>query len=355
MDRDRWREAVFARDGHACVRCGRRAGDVKLDAHHLMERRLFGAPGEPLPGGYAQANGVTLCDASAADGGPSCHMLAEGCVVLPDELRAMAGIDQVVLPVQLLADEQWDKWGSPVLADGTRGTGELFWEEPVQKVLRQMGTIDLYRTKVKHSRTPHAPWSPNHDDDDILLDTTAAFDGREVVVTEKLDGENCSVYRDAIHARSLDSGYHQSRTWVRALQARVGYELPAGWRLVGENMQAVHSVRYEKLPGYFLLFAIFDERNVCLAWDEVLEWAQLLELPTVPVIWRGTWDEQQARQAAEQFRSPYTDESEGYVIRVADAFAYRQFGELTAKVVRKNHVRTDQHWMAQEMVQNGLA
>lgn len=348
-----WRDAVFSRDGSACVRCGR--SDVELDAHHLMERRLFSAPGEPHRGGYALSNGVTLCDAPAPDGGPSCHLLAEGCVSLPDELRSMANIDEVVLPIQLLADERYDKWGNPLLADGTRGIGEMFWSEQAQKVLGQCGMLTLYRTRVKHARTAHLPWSPNRDDDDLLLDGASAFQGRDVVVTEKLDGESCSIYRDAVHARSVNSGYHPSRTWVSALQARVGHELPAGWRLVGENLQAVHSVAYRNLPGYFLLFAIFDDRNQCLSWDDTVEWAALLEVDLVPVIWRGRWNEERMRAAADAYRSPYTDESEGYVARVAAAFDYCDFGNVVGKSVRKDHVRTDLHWMSQAMVLNGLA
>lgn len=41
----------------------------------------------------------------------------------------------------------------------------------------------------KYPRTPHLPWSGTISDDDKKLDSVKSFIGREVIVTEKLDGE----------------------------------------------------------------------------------------------------------------------------------------------------------------------
>lgn len=48
LTRDQFREGVFARDAHRCVFCGRTAAETpegKLDAHHIIERRLWGDGG----------------------------------------------------------------------------------------------------------------------------------------------------------------------------------------------------------------------------------------------------------------------------------------------------------------------
>jgi 5-methylcytosine-specific restriction endonuclease McrA len=59
--RTRFREAVFARDGHACRICKRHDGP--LDAHHITNRHF-------MPnGGYVVENGITLCE--------DCHLKAE--------------------------------------------------------------------------------------------------------------------------------------------------------------------------------------------------------------------------------------------------------------------------------------
>lgn len=209
--------------------------------------------------------------------------------------------------------------------------------------------------KIKYPRTHHLPWSLGATDDDKTLSSTDHFTGREVVVTEKMDGENTTIYAGgACHARSLDSKAHPARTWVRALAATVGREIPAGWRVCGENLYARHSIGYDGLPTYFMVFGIYDGDNRCLSWDETLEWCSLLGLTPVPVRYRGVWDEK-AIKACHTGTSACGGIQEGYVVRVADAFGYDDFNTSVAKFVRKNHVTTDTHWMHAAVVPNKVA
>lgn len=206
-------------------------------------------------------------------------------------------------------------------------------------------------SRHKYPRTPHLPWSPGATADDVYLLNVSVFVGRQVVVTEKMDGENTSLYADHVHARSLDSAHHPSRTAVKQLQARIGASLPDGWRLCGENLQAVHSLAYSDLEAWFLLYSVWDETNTCLGWDITVEWAALLDVPTVPVLWRGVWDEKAVRRLStslDLFRQ------EGLVVRLADAFAYADFGRSVAKWVRSGHVTTDAHWLSRPVVPNGV-
>lgn len=339
LSRDAWREAVFTRDGRECVICSAPA----VDAHHIIERKLW------PDGGYFVDNGASLC--------AHCHLRAERTLLSCEELREAAGIMNTLLPPQFELDEQIDKWGNRLGTDGRRYPGELFYEEQVQKVLGEAKLLDTFSTKFKHPRTPHLPGSPGATADDIELVDLSVFEGREVVVTSKLDGECTTIGRTVedvyCHARSLDSGYHPSRTWVRGLAPSIGWELPIGWRVVGENLQAVHSVRYHSLPGYFLAFAVINDRNEFLSWAETEDWCHLLGISTVPVLYRGLWDEDKVR-ACWPGKDPYTNDQEGYVVRLADSFPYRHFGRSTAKFVRADHVQTDQHWLEQEMVENEL-
>ena len=202
----------------------------------------------------------------------------------------------------------------------------------------------------KYPRTRHLPWSPGATRDDLVAEGIEAFIGQRVVATEKMDGENTTLYRDHTHARSVDSRHHPSRDWVKALQGRVGHLIPEGWRLCGENLYARHSIAYAELPSYFMLFSVWDERNRCLDWDSTREWAELLELELVPTIFDGIYDETWFRALELDLEL-----SEGYVIRLASSFARADFGASVAKWVRSNHVQTDQHWMQQAVVPNGLA
>lgn len=209
--------------------------------------------------------------------------------------------------------------------------------------------------KTKYPRTFHLPWTEAATSDDKTLsveDVAQMFEGRRVIETEKVDGENTTIYSDGkCHARSLDSGYHPSRAWVRRLAAEVGPQLPEGWRVCGENLYARHSIGYTQLPSYFLVFGIYNQDNICLSWDDTIEWATLLGLQTVPVLYDGLWNEKAVR-AAWKGLSTFGNEGEGYVVRIADAFHYDDFNRSVGKFVRHGHVQTDEHWMNGPVVKN---
>ena len=67
--------------------------------------------------------------------------------------------------------------------------------------------------KVKYPRTPHLMWSKAISKDDRKLSSVAHFHGKEIVMSEKMDGENSNLMRNCIYARSLDSVDHPSRHW----------------------------------------------------------------------------------------------------------------------------------------------
>ncbi|MGW0939199.1 RNA ligase family protein [Streptomyces sp. NPDC002666] len=205
--------------------------------------------------------------------------------------------------------------------------------------------------RTHYPRTPHLPWSPGATSDDVRLADLAGLTGSEVVVTEKLDGENTTLYADGLHARSLDSAHHPSRGWVKALQGRVGPRIPAGWRICGENMFARHSIPYEDLASHFYGFSVWDG-EVCLDWDLSVDFLRDLGIPTPPVLWRGVFDAR-AEKALRALK-PDTLRQEGYVVRPAESFPAVAFKRRVAKWVRPGHVTTDTHWMHAAVVENGL-
>ncbi|MER7465881.1 RNA ligase family protein [Streptomyces sp. NPDC097981] len=202
--------------------------------------------------------------------------------------------------------------------------------------------------RTHYPRTPHLPWSPGVAADDVRAAGLAGLAGREVVVTEKLDGENTTLYADGLHARSLDSGHHPSRAWVKGLQSRIGAGIPAGWRVCGENMYARHSIPYEDLDGWFYGFSVWDGEH-CLDWDRTVRFLHGLGVPTPRVLWRGVFDGRVLRRLRLD-----TARQEGYVVRTVAGFARADFGRYVAKWVRGGHVQTDTHWMYAQVVPNGL-
>lgn len=208
-------------------------------------------------------------------------------------------------------------------------------------------------TYNKYPRTSHLIWSPGVSEDDIIADTLSQFENNEVVVTVKLDGENSNLYRDHYHARSINSGHHPSRNWIKKLHASICSDIPENIRICGENMYATHSIHYKNLSTYFYVYSIWDnESNVCLSWNETIEWCSLLGLEHVPVLYRGVWNEELIKGLYQPTFEG--NEMEGYVVRLASSFKYEDFQKSMAKFVRKNHVQTDRHWMKQKIVPNEL-
>lgn len=201
----------------------------------------------------------------------------------------------------------------------------------------------------KYPRTPHLGSSPGASSDDVW--SQAHFSEQDIVITEKMDGENTTLYSDHLHARSLDSRHHPSRSWVKGLHQRIKHLIPKGWRICGENCYARHSIEYKALESYFLVFSIWDEQNMCLSWAQTKEWCALLGLAHVPVLYEGPWATQCVAQVLDTMN---LDEQEGVVVRVTQSFSFEQFGTHLAKWVRPNHVRTSTHWMLEQVHPNGL-
>lgn len=289
-------------------------------------------------------NGATLCEI---------HHIEAETTELPCELiRAAAKIDCIVLPEDYYPDHEYTKWGDVVLPNGNRMKGPLFFDDSVQKILKQGPYFDRYINYIKYPRTKHCVWSQGQTKDDKTLENMQHFENKEVVVTEKYDGENTQIYKDYIHARSIDGRDHWSRPWVKNLQAKIGYEIPDGWRLAGENLYAKHSIKYSGLKSYFYLFSIWDDTNFCLSWDETVEYASILGLETVPVIYRGIYDEKAIRAL---YHDSKREKMEGYVIRLADGFKYLDFSKSLCKYVRSSHVDpSNHHWMFTATEKNEL-
>lgn len=192
-------------------------------------------------------------------------------------------------------------------------------------------------------------------------ETHAFFQSHEIVVTEKMDGEATTFYSDGFtHARSIDSKSHPSRDYVKELAARIGPELPVNMRVSGENLLATHSINYTALPSYFMVYNMWVN-NDCLAWDETVEWAELLDLTVVPVLYRGMWPGREAihdlwLEHKAIMEGTHGQTSEGYVVRSTAGFARESFGSHVFKWVRPNHVQTGSstHWMFNVMTRNEL-
>lgn len=349
LSRNAFRQAVFERDGHRCVLCGVRPEDTKegkLDAHHILERRLFTADDEK--GGYFLSNGASVCE--------PCHLLCEQTVISTDRVREAAGITRVIIPSYFYDDQEYEKWGNTVLPNGTRSPGPLFYDESVQKVLAQGGMLGMFTRYVKHPRLSHLPWSPGMNSDDRRIETLDRLMGAEVVVTEKMDGEQTTIYNDYLHARSIDGPHHESRNWVKNFASQWQFQLAENERICGENVFAQHSIIYGEdnpLKSYFYGFSMWQDDRI-LSWDEMTENFAILGIEPVPVLYRGPFSEEVIKGLYDEKKD--WDTREGYVVRLASDFRLGDFKHSVAKYVRKGHVQTAKHhWRSQRVIPNHVS
>lgn len=198
----------------------------------------------------------------------------------------------------------------------------------------------------KYGRTYHFPFSPGATSDDRILADWKGIAHHQLVMTEKLDGENTCLKTSGVYARS-HAAVNQNPwarnmwpIWERTKSALGNLEV------FGENLYGIHSIEYQQLPYHFFVFAIRDG-DQWLSWEEILFYAELLELPTVPVFELGYFeaaDIEPLIQTRLAEGSAFGGPCEGFVFRNYDSFGVDDFIHNVLKYVRENHVTTDEHW-----------
>jgi hypothetical protein len=201
----------------------------------------------------------------------------------------------------------------------------------------------------KYNRTYHLPWSPGSTNDDRISNNVESLLGIEIVITEKLDGENTGMEDEGVYARSHAA--FTTSAWSREVRQlhkiKVEGQLGEDVFLFGENMEGIHSIEYTNLDSYFYIFGVRDN-GVWIPWYQVEEYSYLLDIPTVPVLFKGVINTQkELKELVNNLVSKPSElggQREGIVIRNAGAFDNEDFKDNVMKWVRAGHVTTDVHW-----------
>lgn len=188
---------------------------------------------------------------------------------------------------------------------------------------------------------------------DKVLKDTHHFDGMNVVVTEKMDGENTTIYRNAYHARSLDSKHREYHSYLlNRILPNMQWQIPDNWRVCGEYLYAKHSIKYEALEDYFLAFSVWNDKNECLSWSDTYDFCYGADICCmVPILYEGLYSDEKIKELAQ---TVVERGGEGIVVRNWDSFRYEDFNKNVAKYVRKGHVQTENHWSFSKVEINGL-
>lgn len=213
----------------------------------------------------------------------------------------------------------------------------------------------MNETAIKYPKTFHLPFSKSLKNDDRRMVNEQSLNGKDVIVTIKMDGENTSMYRDGLHARSLSSSHHPSRSVVKGLHAQIKNAIPEGWRICGENMYAKHSIHYTNLESFFYVFSVWNEKNEALSYLDTKYFCKDLGLTHVEVVdCILDFAKEEGMSSLEKIYEEVVKKGhEGIVVRNAKSFHYKDFQDNLVKAVRENHVQTDVHW-SKEWIPNLL-
>lgn len=200
----------------------------------------------------------------------------------------------------------------------------------------------------KYPRTYHFSFSEGATSDDKITEDDFILKNKKIVITEKMDGENTTIYNNYWHARSLTSSHQEYHSKLIRRMQEFQYLIPDNLRICGEDLCVKHSIYYDNLPDIFLAFSVW-ENEICYSWEDTLEICDMLEIKTVPVLYEGDFDLDLIKEIAKKV---VKEGKEGIVVRSFDKFLYKDFSKNVMKFVRKNHVQTDKHWSKGEIIYN---
>jgi hypothetical protein len=130
--------------------------------------------------------------------------------------------------------------------------------------------------------------------------------------------------------------------------AIVKHDIPKGMVIYGEWMYAVHSIEYDNLDDYLMIFAVYD--NKWLSWNDVVDWSNLLNLHHVPVVKKNIvfkTEQEMQNITTKLAQKAISQGHEVIVLRLSNSF--KDFSKSTAKYVREGHVQTNKHWKFQKI------
>lgn len=174
----------------------------------------------------------------------------------------------------------------------------------------------------------------------------------KVAITEKMDGANTGIYKIKGQTylqkkgSNIDTSHPQFRffanEWYYNNKDKID-KLPDNMVYYGELLRCVHTVFYNKLPDWWLVFDIYDlNKQKYLSWDEVVFICKEAGLCTVPFLYEGRLRGKDDLLKLMPTYSKYGDVAEGIVVK-----NYCQ--QVRGKFVKQNFLKSieeiDIHWL----------
>ena len=177
-------------------------------------------------------------------------------------------------------------------------------------------------------------------------------------VFEKIDGANTGIYRSKGQTylqkkgSNVDMSHPQfsffQNEWFFANKEKID-NLPDNIVVYGELMRCVHTINYDSLPDWFLVFDIFDlKENKFMEWYKVEQICRDVGLHTVPLLYKGKIESKDQLLGMVPRESAFGDIAEGIVVK-----NYRQ--QVMGKYVKAEFLKsidTSGFWKNKKIVLN---
>jgi ATP-dependent RNA circularization protein (DNA/RNA ligase family) len=213
--------------------------------------------------------------------------------------------------------------------------------------------------------TPHIAWlgeGQPRDDKVLAPHEVNALLAGNVLVEEKLDGANLGISLDPDGAlRAQNRGQYLAEpytgqfsrlsSWLAQHRWALSEALDKDWILFGEWCAAKHSLDYESLPDWFVIFDVYDRAQQRF-WSSARRntLAAELNLICVPSVFQGKASLQQLEALLKSSQSRYRKgPPEGLVVRHES----EQWCESRAKLVSPEFTQTiSEHWRSRAIEWN---
>lgn len=216
--------------------------------------------------------------------------------------------------------------------------------------------------------TPHIAWlgegQPRddkvlaaHEVTDLLADTVwveEKLDGANLGISLRADGTLRAQNRGQYLLEPYAGQFSRLNSWLAQHQWAFAQVLNADLIVFGEWCAAKHSLDYESLPDWFLVFDVYDRRHQRF-WSSARRNALVAELGlvTVPVLFEGPASLPELEMLLKQSTSRYRSGApEGLIIRKESD----QWCDSRAKLVRAEFTQTiGEHWRSRAIEWNQVA
>lgn len=215
--------------------------------------------------------------------------------------------------------------------------------------------------------TPHIDWLGDgmpRDDKVLTEPEIEALLAQPIRVEEKLDGANLGIsLRATGELRAQNRGqyllepfagqFSRLNSWLGQHQYALCDNLQSDWIVFGEWCAARHSLDYDNLPDWFVVFDVYDRTEQkfwsCARRNAL---AEKLGLAVVPTLYQGTATLPELKELLAHASSRYREGNpEGIVMRQDSEL----WCEARAKLVRADFAQSiEEHWRSRAIEWNDV-